>query len=346
MPSQDDPSQKRKQAAGSLLGSHLCVISPRCFTEACFSVPAVRALKHFTPETSVSVLCPKSQMPLWQHGLDEIDHLIDYEDGTSAKKIAPLVERGGDKFDVAILWEASNAAKASKMVGIDHRAGYASEELMPLLTNAIACDSSAGPIEHRVRHYLGLVNQLGAEAFVPSSFEKPPLPSAPEQAVIAIAPFSEYGSSYQWPAERFVKVVEVMENRYPQISWMLYGHTLGANKKSVEVFEGLLAQDNFNQSDANERNVFAALAKSTALLACDGEVAHMAAHVGLPAAVIFGPNAPEWKRPMGKQSVVLREHVACSPCFKPKCPIDLRCHNEVSVDTVVQALGAVIDKRH
>ncbi|MGB2403442.1 MAG: glycosyltransferase family 9 protein [Akkermansiaceae bacterium] len=346
MPSQDDQSQKKKPVAETLLGSHLCVVSPSCFTEACFSVPAVRALKHFTPERSISVLCPKSQMPLWRHGLDEVDHLIDYEDRASAKKIASLVEGCTEKFDSTILWEASNAAKACKIVGIDQCVGYANEELMPLLTNAIACDSSAGPIEHRVRHYLGLVNQLGAEAFVPSSFEKPPLPPAPEQIVIAIAPFSEYGSSYQWPAERFVKVVEVMQNRYPQIGWTLYGHSLGANKKSVGFFKDLLEQENFNQSDTTDSEVFTALAKSTALLACDGEVAHMAAHVGLPAAVIFGPNAPEWKRPMGKQSVVIREHVACSPCFKPKCPIDLRCHNEVSADAVVQALESVIDQRH
>ena len=71
----------------------------------------------------------------------------------------------------------------------------------------------------------------------------------------------------------------------------------------------------------------------------------MAAHIGLPAAVIFGPNAPEWKRPLGKQSIVVRDHVACSPCFLDKCPLDSRCQTQVTVDMVVDALEQALRLR-
>ncbi len=72
----------------------------------------------------------------------------------------------------------------------------------------------------------------------------------------------------------------------------------------------------------------------------------MAAHVGLPAAVVFGPNEPEWKRPLGKQSRVIREHVACSPCYLPKCPMDLRCQDEVTPEMVAVALEEALVVRY
>lgn len=345
MPLQDDSSTIGEPLATSLAGSQWCVVSPVCFTEACFSVPAVRALKHFSPNAGIAVLCPKSQVSLWKHGVDEITHVIPYEVGASAKKIAALVELYDKQFDSAIIWEAGSAAKATKLAGIGQSVGYANDNLMPLLTDTLAIDTHAGPIKHRVRHYLGLVDQLGVDAFVRSSFERPPLPAAPERIAIAIAPFSEYGSSYQWPVERFLKVVEVIEDCYPQVTWTLYDHGMGASKKGMAVFESFLERENSRQVNGYEWNAFTALAQSTALVACDGEVAHMAAHVGLPAVVIFGPNAPEWKRPIGKQSLVVREHVACSPCFKSKCPIDLRCQDGVSIEAVVDGLKAAIEKR-
>jgi len=345
MAAHDDLGSLVEQSAITLVGSHWCFVSPKSFTEACFSVPAVRALKHFSPNAKIAVLCPESQLSLWQYGLDEIEWVIDYEDGASASKIVTVLEAGSVRFDSAILWETGCAAKAVCKLDVGQRVGYAYGELEPLVTDSIAIDSQPGPIEHRVRHYLGLIDQLGADAFVRSSFQKPSLPVAPAQTKIAIAPFSVYGGSHQWPAERFLKVIELIEQRHSEVSWVLYGHEPKSSKQGMEVFGSLLGQDNFSLDNSADVDVFAALAQSSALLACDGEVAHMAAHVGLPATVIFGPNSPEWRRPLGKQSVVVREHVACSPCFKSKCPLDFRCQTEVSIEAVVESLELVMGQR-
>ena len=345
MSAPDDENLHLEQSAITLAGSHWCVVSPLCYTEACFCVPAVRALRHFSAESTIAVLCPESQVSLWQYGLDELDHIIEYEESASVKKIDSQLRAFSVPFDSAILWEASNAAKATCKTGIAQRVGSSLEELQPWLTDIAVIDSQPGPIEHRVRHYLGVINQLGADAFVRSSFDKPSLPAAPEQIKIAIAPFSQYGSSYQWPTDRFIEVVKVIEDRYPEVSWTLYDREVRGSKKRFEVFEELLESDNFSISGQSDKDVFSALAQSSALLACDGELAHMAAHIGLPAAVIFGPNAPEWRRPLGKQSVVIAEHVACSPCFQSKCPIDLRCQHQVSVEAVLSSLERVIAQR-
>ena len=80
-------------------------------------------------------------------------------------------------------------------------------------------------------------------------------------------------------------------------------------------------------------------------MASDGEVAHWAAHIGLPAVVIFGPGEPDWMRPLGKQSRVVRERAACSPCYLSKCPLDHRCLNEIRVEDVEMALESSLAER-
>jgi ADP-heptose:LPS heptosyltransferase len=54
--------------------------------------------------------------------------------------------------------------------------------------------------------------------------------------------------------------------------------------------------------------------------------------------VLFGPNEPAWKRPLGKRHTVLRRHVECSPCFAAKCVMDLRCQHELTLEKVLEAL--------
>jgi ADP-heptose:LPS heptosyltransferase len=191
------------------------------------------------------------------------------------------------------------------------------------LTDPIKKVLAPGPIEHRVRYYLNLVQALGGDAYVKANFRPRPLPPAPENVTIAWAPESEFGESYQWPQEKFEQLKKLMDTRLGSVSWV-----------RIE-----------KRQQGSVANPSGELAACSALLACDGEVAHWAAHIGLPAVVLFGPGEPAWKRPLGKQSRVLREHVACSPCYLPKCPLDLRCQHQLSVEDVADALEQALSRR-
>ena len=344
MPARKDGDLHLKKSPLKLEGKHLCVVSPLSFTEACFSVAAVRALGNHCPEATIAVLCPSSQSTLWKTGIAELDHVLSYEEADSVKQIASQLQAFDVQFDSAIIWQAGKAAKAISQAGVAQRLGYPASGLEKYLTDVVSVASQPGPVEHRVRYYLELMSQLGADAFVRSSFEMPALPEPPEKVKIALAPFSEYGSAYQWPVERFLQVIDILNERHAGISWTIFD-SQGARAKMEgdDFFGDLFNRDDLDLSDCDDREEFLnQLAQSSVLLACDGEIAHMAAHIGLPAAVIFGPNGPEWKRPLGKQSVVIREHVACSPCYHAKCPLDLRCQNEVTVEMVVEGLEQAI----
>lgn len=330
-----------------LKGGYLCVAAPVDFSEACFSVPALRALRSFRPQATLCVLCPESQVAVWKT-LGELNGVIVYPDHASARQIAKILKSGELEFESAISWEAGEAAKAFARVPILQRLGYPAAGLGRYLTDTVEVVLSPGPITHRVRHYLNFVRKLGGDAFVKSHFEPPPLAPAPEVIRIALSPGSEYGASYQWPLAKMKEVVDGIDARYAGVEWVILGGggNRGCDDQAAEL-EAMLEVEAKNYAKEWDRgNTMHALQHCSALLACDGELAHLAAHVGLPAAVIFGPNEPAWKRPLGKQSLVVREHVACSPCYLARCPLDHRCQNDVTVEMVVAALEAALAVRH
>lgn len=330
-----------------LKGGYLCVAAPSDLVEACFSVPAVRALKHARPQGTLAILCPESQVPLWET-LGQVDQVVPYPAKSTARQIARLLGESGTRFESSIVWEAGEAAKALARAGVLQRFGYPAKGVEKHLTDPLEIVVTPAPVEHRVRHYLDLVGKLGAEAYTKENFTPPALPPAPQKLRIAMAPASNMGASHQWPLEKFKQVADAMDARHGGIDWVVLGDAApGACRQTCAELAGLLAGDVKDYTaEWGVRDVLAALPHCSALLACDSHTAHLAAHVGLPAAVVFGPNEPDWKRPLGKQSLVIREHVACSPCFEPQCPLDLRCQEQVSAEQVTAELEKALAARY
>ena len=80
------------------------------------------------------------------------------------------------------------------------------------------------------------------------------------------------------------------------------------------------------------------LATFQLIIAADGSLPHLAAYTGGTCVTLFGPNDPNWKRPLGKQHVVIKHHVECSPCLSAKCQLDNRCQNELQVSQILAAI--------
>jgi lipopolysaccharide heptosyltransferase I len=71
---------------------------------------------------------------------------------------------------------------------------------------------------------------------------------------------------------------------------------------------------------------------------------HVAAAVGTPVVAIFGPTDPALTGPYGKQHVVLRAGIPCSPCLKDHCTHTPRmeCMEKVTVEQVLEAAKRVL----
>jgi ADP-heptose:LPS heptosyltransferase len=69
----------------------------------------------------------------------------------------------------------------------------------------------------------------------------------------------------------------------------------------------------------------------------DSGVSHLAAFLGLPTVVAFGPSDPEIWKPMGRAVKIVQPEVECSPCFeagKVGCE-EIECFNRISPEDVL-----------
>jgi heptosyltransferase-2 len=77
------------------------------------------------------------------------------------------------------------------------------------------------------------------------------------------------------------------------------------------------------------------------LLTNDTGPMHVAAALGTPVVVPFGSTSPELTGPGlpdDARNQLLKSDAPCSPCFLRECPIDFRCMNGITVESVVKAV--------
>jgi ADP-heptose:LPS heptosyltransferase len=304
------------------------IAAPDRWDEACFAVPTVRAL--IASGLACGVVCRDSQESFWKT-VPNLEVLA-LPPKAQSKKLALQI---GSDWKAVLLWENGWIADAIKSSGIQKRLGPANPKLRKLLTHTLACNT--GPLDHRVRFYLAAIEELGVhtsnpEFFVPSRIGIESVPAA-----VLLCPDSDFGPSHEWK----------------QVGWYQLGKLLLDGKFRVTIagvdggrgLGGRLAADLGVQVEFFEASPLAEalplLAVHGLCVAADGSIPHLASHVGATCVTLFGPNDPGWRRPLGRRHGVVRRHVECAPCFHAKCPMDLRCQNELTVEDVWMAVSRI-----
>lgn len=81
-------------------------------------------------------------------------------------------------------------------------------------------------------------------------------------------------------------------------------------------------------------------------LTADGGVRHVAAAVGSPRVVLFGPTDPRHTAEVWPDEQHVRVEVDCGPCHRERCPLNgpnaHRCMTELDPQNVVQAVSAAL----
>jgi ADP-heptose:LPS heptosyltransferase len=297
----------------------LLVAAPVEWREACLSVPALRAIRRMG--VVVEVLCPERQSGFWK--ATGFERVMAYGERASARELATRLK---DRKAV-LLWEGGLAADACAKAGIPRRIGPEAKDLTKRLTEPVAVVEAPGPIRHRVRFYLDLTAKLGAETMVVENFAalQIDVPQAVER--VLLVPDSDFGAHYEWPLDRWETVAKDLLGKGRQLR-IASGKKGSALAKAIpEAEQVTLAWPAFEE-----------LASCSLCVTADSSIPHLAAHVGTPCIVLFGPGEPEWMRPLGKQHVIVRRKAECSPCHAPKCRMDLRCQNDLEVEEVLRAI--------
>lgn len=325
-------------------GPSLALVAPLDLATACLATPAFRAIRRARPDLTPVIICPQSAVSFWAIHFKQI---LSYDETASPQQLAERFSNG--TYHSAIILEDSRAARALSRLGVPQRIGFDLPALKNLLTNPISLPTPAGPLPHRVSRYLDLVEELSCEPRNPENFTPLPLPPRPRIPRIALAPDSDLGPACEWPTESYLKLIESLsKNLQPEFFLLsMPGKSPATDRLATAMNSEQTKKPDKNSSaeDFNLEQLLTILPTFSLLIAPNGTLVHLAAHLGLPTVTLMGPQDPRTHRPLGKIHSVLTTHAECSPCNLPKCPLDHRCLVELEVTRVAQAITASLPQR-
>ena len=302
----------------------MLVVAPERWDDACFAVPAVRAL--VGAGLSVGVLCAADRVDFWNRvdGIDVLDLQAQPDPG---------------KWDAAIAWDYGPAAKAVKAARVQRRIAPDGEKrLGRWATHPV--ELRVHVLEHRVRHYLATVEALGVVTRDAAYFAAADAEGGCGQEAVLMCPDSDFGANHEWPLGRWVELGRVLrEDRGMRLAVAKSGRGRGLGAELAErLGDGVATLDVTDLAGS-----LGAFAGGAYVVAADGSLPHVAGFAGATCVVLFGPNDSAWRRPLGKHHAVVCEHVECAPCFMAKCPLDLRCQERLGVARVAAAVVKTLD---
>lgn len=322
----------------------LLVRSPNWLGDACMAVPAVRALKRGRPDLELTILCPGKLAEFWK-AVPGVDGILTREGKEGVLSVAAKVRAAGP-FDAGVLLPNSpRVAMEMALGGVERVVGYAARWRRIFLDQVIPPKEQLGPPRHHVEYYLQIAHRVGADCAARDLFDPIPHPSGESPTCevphrIGLCAGAEYGPAKRWPLDKFAAMAtSVLEVRGGDIEWTLFGAP-GEKDLGNELEKQLGGRCRNLVGKTTLAGLIDELRACKLLVSNDTGTMHLAALLGVPVIAIFGSTEPAWTRPMGKQHLILREHVECSPCFLRQCPLDLRCMHAITPERVAAAVLA------
>ena len=280
----------------------------------------------------LTVLAQSNLGELWKL-IPEVDNVVLKDKKDSTGKVARRIREAGP-FDAAVFF--TNSTRSTLEIwraGVPLRLGYRGSLRSWFLNVILDEPHEKGPPWHHAQRYLHIAKICGAASEDPSLFATAPTTGAGGYK-LGICAGAEYGQAKRWPLENFAEVANRLSAKWPQIEWTL----LGAPKEAPM---GELLSASLNRRHQNLvgktslTELIQQLTQCRLLLTNDTGTMHLAAAIGIPTVSIFGSTEPILTGPLGTKHVIVRNHVACSPCFKRECPFGhYDCMTGVSADRV------------
>ena len=136
-----------------------------------------------------------------------------------------------------------------------------------------------------------------------------------------------------WPVERFVEVVRHLQGHAGSRISVVLGPAEGPEvQKAFEVIGWDMGPSApIFLKGLSLLELASVIDGSRLFVGNDSGITHMAAALGVPTVAIFGPSDPKVWSPRGKNVVVVRRKIACSPCSQENF---FRCQNTECLKTV------------
>ena len=347
------------------LPARVLIRVPNWVGDAVMALPALRELRRIFAGSHITLAARP-----WVQGLFEgeglADNFISLGDahrppGRAIRFISEASRFRRERFDFAVLLTNSfGTALAARAGGVKKVAGYATDARRLLLDQVIPFEPAYKTI-HQVRYYLNIAAHIETgitgKGHVDFQDCEPRLEVSEEQKqharsllarfglggdpgqILAINPGATNSSAKRWPAERFAKTADRLNERRG-FHTVIVGTT--ADKKvAEEVARQMRTRAAMIAGETSIAELKAVLACARLVISNDTGTSHVSAALGVPTVVVFGPTEHVSTRPLSQRAAVVRHDVECSPCMLRECPIDHRCMTRVEVDDVYNAAQAL-----
>ena len=329
--------------------------------DSIMTIPALRALRRILPDASITLAIRPGAKGIFSE-VDFIDDVLVYDRRNAFSVLGQVREWKRRHFDLAVLFQnAFEAALIPFLAGVPIRLGYATESRQAMLTHSLPLPDWRSS-KHEVFYYLYLITALEQMLFRTSTVcEGDPDVSlsisesrkseasellrshgvSEEKSVVAICPGSINSRAKRWPAEAYAALADrLIEDRRNVV--------LIGSKDEIDVTNEVAQRMRHRPVVLTGKTtldqITAVLGLVDLVVTNDTGPAHIAAALGCPTIVIFGPTNPLTTRPFSPKAEIIRHPPDCAPCMLRDCPIDHRCMTAITVDEVFEHSHALLKR--
>ncbi len=315
--------------------------------------PALSALRKGFSKAHISLLISLRVKEVFD-GNPNLDELIIYDGNGKEKtlrgKVRFIESLRNRNFDIGIVMQPRSyqAALFVYLSGIPLRIGYSHSLRNLLLTKRLNFPKK--PI-HDIDMFLNIVLSLG----VRPGGKEPYLPFSPEadewaekflkksgvkprELLIGINP-GAFKQSKRWPEPRYAQLCDMLIREFRAKVIIFQGpddDKIVGRVSTLMVEKAIIAKTSIKELAAVCR-------RCRLFVGNDTGPTHVASASGTPVIALFGPANPERSRPWGRNNVVIKKDLPCSPCSKIICK-ELNCMKSISVEEVLRAVRQQLER--
>jgi heptosyltransferase-2 len=324
--------------------------------DSMMTVPALRELRRVLPEAHITLATRAWAKDLFAD-LNLVDEFMTYEAGGVLGTFSEARRWADRRFDLAVIFPNSfGSALVPALARIPRRIGYATDRRGFLLNPALPVPSWRES-RHEAFYYLNVISEL--EKYLTGRATTPAPNSSivasaqtrtraaerlaaygieESDTLIALCPGSINSRAKRWPTESFAKLGDLLAHKLGAKVLLIGSNAEADVTLEVETRMKHRPVSLTGKTDLNE--LVGILNQVELLITNDTGPAHIAAALGRPTIVIFGPTNPLTTRPLSETADIIRKPPECAPCMLRDCPIDHRCMTAISPEEV---FGRAVD---
>ncbi|NNE66259.1 MAG: glycosyltransferase family 9 protein [Pyrinomonadaceae bacterium] len=328
----------------------------RSIGDTVLSTPTILTLRDQFPDAQIDMLLEDWVAPVLE-GLDELDRIITVGKG-SAERLRCALELRREEYDIAFnLHGGTTAGFMVRASAARYRVGYEGFQF-PLLYNTLLPRPSTfwrKEITHSAENQAAMVGLTGVEL---NECPKTKLSVTEKRGAAAARRLTKLWDYYdkgefavihptaatdtkQWAPAKFAEVIDHLDSR--GLTAVLV--VTGAELDVIADIEESLGRRPYHLVDAPLPEIAAICKAARLFVGNDSGIAHIAAAVQTPTAVIFGSsNVNQWRPWTDAPSSVIREEFHCQPCPGDICREfgEPKCIQTVSPKSVISAVDKLL----